>query len=90
MTVASKSGISLTFDKPVSFTTKDTYSITVDSDKKIHIGNSVNDIKKLLTDLVTEIKNLRTFGSPGAHAVDPSSITSLETFVTTKLNVLFE
>jgi hypothetical protein len=90
ITLTSKSGLSITFDKPVSIKTKDSFSLTLDGAEKIYIGNSANDIKTLLHDLVDQIERLKTFGSPGAHTVDPSSILALETFKETGIDALFE
>jgi hypothetical protein len=98
ITVASKSGVSVEFDKAVALTTKEeltltmqgAFNLTVDSSEKIHIGNQGKDMKALLTALVAEIKGLKTFGSPGAHTVDPSSITALDLFTQQNIDVLFE
>jgi hypothetical protein len=54
--------------------------VSITSGGKCYIGNSSMDMLQLMLDFVTEIKNLKTFGSPGMHTVDPSSIASLTVF----------
>jgi hypothetical protein len=105
ITLTSKSALTLHFDKAVSvggektysltFTGKvslesgDAISITAGTGKKIFIGNSAMDIYTMLSALIDEIKGLKTFGQPGMHTVDPSSIVALTEFKTTKLDPLF-
>jgi hypothetical protein len=79
---------------PITFHSDD--AITVDAGAnvvlqaggKVYVGNTAMDIHTLLMDLVTEIKNLQTFGAPPQHKVHPTSISSLTAY-TQKIDALF-
>jgi hypothetical protein len=84
----------VTIQKAIAVTGKDTATaditkkitvngggqITVHAGSKVFIGNDIQSLYTVLTALVTEIKNLVTFGHPGIHKVTPVSQTALELF----------
>ena len=61
--------------------------IHLKADGKIDIKNDTEGLKSVLSDLIDEIKNLQTFGSPANHTVDTASQTAL-TAIKTRLGTL--
>ena len=57
-------------------------SATLDNDGKVSLANSAEDFAKCVDDLITEIKNLTTFGSAASHSVTPTSIAALDAVAT--------
>jgi hypothetical protein len=57
-------------------------------DGLIAIKNDVHDLKTLMADLITELKALKTIGSPTNHTVDPSSQALLDAWKA-KFDLLF-
>lgn len=47
----------------------------------ISISNQVQSMKSLIDDLITEIKNLKTFGSPTNHTVSPDTVALLDAWL---------
>jgi hypothetical protein len=90
LSLTSESGFTASFDTAVNLTTGGALSMEVNGDAKMFFGNSAESLRSLFTGLVDQIKQLKTFGSPGAHTVDPTSITALEAFVTNRVDALLE
>jgi len=63
--------------------------IYLDTDGKIKISNAEQSMKSIISDLIDEVSNLKTFGSPGNHLVDPSTKTNL-TAIKTRWGGLFK
>jgi hypothetical protein len=63
--------------------------IYLDNTGKIKISNSLEDLKTLINDLIDEISDLKTFGSPTNHTIDPTSQVSLLA-LKTRFNLLFK
>lgn len=47
--------------------------IRLDSGGLILFSNDVEDLKTLMNDMITEIKAIKTFGSPTNHVIDPTT-----------------
>lgn len=63
--------------------------IFINSNNKIVIKNTIESLQKLLVDLITEVKSIKTIGSPANHTVDPSSQLLL-TNIATRISTLLE
>jgi hypothetical protein len=102
VTVTSKSGVTLRFERAALTTLGGTYDlrvagkltisgnvdITIDAGGKIYIGNAARNMHEVLTGIIDQIEKLRTFGHPGMHKVDPVSLASLEAFKLSYINPL--
>lgn len=55
----------------------------------IIISNQAEDLAGILTDLISEIKNIQTFGSPGSHTLTPGSQSALQA-ISDRLATLLE
>ena len=57
--------------------------------KKLTVNNAVEDLAKLMDDLLQEIINIQTVGSPPQHVLAPASIANL-TVIKTRIALLLE
>lgn len=65
-------------------------NLEIETDGKFTFKNNTTDLKTVLSDLATEIKNLQTYGSPATHTVTPTSQTSITAWETSELDALLE
>lgn len=65
-------------------------NLEIETDGKFTFKNNTTDLKTVLSDLATEIKNLQTYGSPATHTVTPTSQTSITAWKTSELDALLE
>lgn len=63
-------------------------NITIETDGKFIFKNNTTDLKTVLSDLATQIKNLQTYGSPATHTVMPSSQTAITNWESGELDAL--
>jgi hypothetical protein len=61
--------------------------IILDSNGKVKLSNSTQSIKALLDDLIDELIDFKTFGTPSNHTTDPTTITNLN-LIKTKIGQL--
>lgn len=69
--------------------TEDT-EIILEKDKPMSIKSNGVSLYEVLSDLITEIKNLQTFGPPPKHSVSPDSIANLDLLQTQKIDKLLQ
>ena len=63
-------------------------NVNINTKGKYVIKNDSTDLKTVLSDLATQIKNLQTYGSPATHTVMPSSQTAISNWESGELNQL--
>lgn len=61
--------------------------IILDSNGKVKLSNSAQSIKALLDELIDELIDFKTFGTPSNHTTDPTTITNLN-LIKTKIGQL--
>ncbi len=85
--VINEDGVTFTDkNKNVVKSTNSEIQIIADSNKKVKIGNSVDTIKGILTDLIQVLDTFQTAGSPANHTAVPNQFTA----VTAKINQILE
>jgi len=63
--------------------------IILNSDGKIKLSNNSQSIKTLIDELIDELINFKTFGSPSNHTTDPGTITNLNSIKTKIGQILY-
>lgn len=81
--------IQLNENKIVLQATEDT-EIIMEKDEPLSIKSNGVSLYKLLTDLIKEIKDLQTYGSPANHKVSPDSIVKFESLQTNVLDKILK
>jgi len=82
---------SLTYKNPnTTLTVSAEGDISIETKGKFSFKNDTTDLKTVLSDLATQIKNLQTYGSPALHSVMPSSQTAISNWESSELNALME
>lgn len=61
--------------------------IILDTNGKIKMSNSTQSIKSIIDELIDELINFKTFGTPANHTTDPSTVTNLN-LIKTKIGQL--
>lgn len=51
--------------------------IILDTNGKIKLSNSTQNLKSIIDDLIDELINFKTFGSPANHTTDPNTVSKL-------------
>lgn len=91
VTITTKDAVTLTCNKAVAITAKDTVSlkcdkaITIEGTKteKLDIKNSAGSLGKVISDLLNDLAQLQTVGSPAAHTGSPAFISQMQELKTT-------
>ena len=65
-------------------------NVKIDTSGKYTIKNSSTNLKDVINGVAKELENLTTKGSPAMQATSPESKTTIATWRTSKLNLLFE
>ena len=65
-------------------------NVKIDTSGKYTIKNSSTNLKDVIDGVAKELENLTTVGSPATQATSPASKTTIATWRTGKLNLLFE
>ena len=65
-------------------------NVKIDTSGKYTIKNSSTNLKDVIDGVAKELENLTTVGSPATQATSPASKTTIATWRTSKLNLLFE
>ena len=65
-------------------------NVKIDTSGKYTIKNSSTNLKDVIDGVAKELENLTTKGSPAMQATSPESKTTIATWRTSKLNLLFE
>lgn len=65
-------------------------NVKIDTSGKYTIKNSSTSLKDVIDGVAKELENLTTVGSPATQATSPASKTTIATWRTSKLNLLFE
>ena len=65
-------------------------NVRIDTSGKYTIKNSSTNLKEVIDGVAKELENLTTVGSPATQATSPASKTTIATWRTSKLNLLFE
>ena len=65
-------------------------NVKIDTSGKYTIKNSSTSLKDVIDGVAKELENLTTKGSPAMQATSPESKTTIATWRTSKLNLLFE
>ena len=65
-------------------------NVKIDTSGKYTIKNSSTNLKDVIDGVAKELENLTTIGSPATQATSPASKTTIATWRTSKLNLLFE
>ena len=65
-------------------------NVKIDTSGKYTIKNSSTNLKDVIDGVAKELENLTTVGSPATQATSPASKTTITTWRTSKLNLLFE
>lgn len=65
-------------------------NVKIDTSGKYTIKNSSTNLKEVIDGVAKELENLTTVGSPATQATSPASKTTIATWRTSKLNLLFE
>ena len=65
-------------------------NVKIDTSGKYTIKNSSTNLKDVINGVAKELENLTTKGSPAKQATSPESKTTIATWRTSKLNLLFE
>lgn len=81
--------INIEKDKGVSISTNKNIKIKSTQSELLEIGNSIETLGKMMSDLMQEITELKTFGSPASHTVMPDSIAKI-TALKTKWEQVFK
>jgi phage gp45-like len=61
--------------------------IILDTNGKIKMSNSTQSIKSIIDELIDELIDFKTFGTPANHTTDPSTVTNLN-LIKTKIGQL--
>ena len=85
----SEVNIQLSENKVLIQATEDT-QIILEKDEPMIIKANGLDLHEVLSDMVTEISNLQTFGSPANHKVAPDSIIKLKQLQSQKIDKLLK
>ena len=65
-------------------------NVKIDTSGKYTIKNSSTSLKDVIDGVAKELENFTTVGSPATQATSPASKTTIATWRTSKLNLLFE
>lgn len=65
-------------------------NVKINTSGKYTIKNSSTSLKDVINGVAKELENLTTVGSPATQATSPASKTTIATWRTSKLNLLFE
>ena len=65
-------------------------NVKIDTSGKYTIKNSSTNLKDVIDGVAKELENLTTVGSPATQATSPASKSTIATWRTSKLNLLFE
>lgn len=65
-------------------------NVKIDTSGKYTIKNGSTNLKDVIDGVAKELENLTTVGSPATQATSPASKTTIATWRTSKLNLLFE
>ena len=65
-------------------------NVKIDTSGKYTIKNSSTNLKDVIDGVAKELENLTTVGSPATQATSPASKTTIATWRTSKLNLLFK
>ena len=61
--------------------------IILDTNGKIKMSNSTQSIKSIMDDIIDELIDFKTFGTPANHTTDPSTVVNLN-LIKTKIGLL--
>ena len=61
--------------------------IILDTNGKIKMSNSTQSIKAIIDELIDELIDFKTFGTPANHTTDPSTVVNLN-LIKTKIGQL--
>lgn len=65
-------------------------ALVIDSDGKTSLSNDADDLAKCIDDLITELKSIKTHGSPTNHTLSASNVANLTTLATRFKSILKE
>lgn len=82
MTVNSKSGIVLHYDKPVSLTSKEAITQQVEGSGKFTVKNAAQSLGAILSDFIQAVSDAGMLGSPTTQTMNPATIAALQVLKT--------